>query len=134
MKTYTDGVLNGTYSSSTDYTTSYELHVGKWDVSEARKMEGYIDDLRFTRGVARYSNNFTPPTSPANTIGQGVPFAPIGKLGDVDPTAATEGEALFWDDASKLWKPEPAIKLATLKSELASSSDFADFQSRIAAL
>ncbi len=45
-----------------------------------------------------------------------------------------EGDALQWDDADQKFKPVQLIPLATLKAEVAASSDFADFQSRIAAL
>ena len=46
-----------------------------------------------------------------------------------------EGDILQWSDAEQVFKPSSDhISLTTLKSEVAASADFADFQSRIAAL
>jgi hypothetical protein len=38
------------------------LQVGKVHTA-AEYLLGYIDDLRITKGVARYTSNFTPPTA-----------------------------------------------------------------------
>ena len=58
---YLNGVLAAysTYSYNITGTTLYIGHSGNY--SEA--FNGYIDDIRITRGVARYTANFTPPTS-----------------------------------------------------------------------
>jgi hypothetical protein len=46
-----------------------------------------------------------------------------------------EGDILGWNDSSQEFKPtSDYISLTTLKAEVAASTDFADFQSRIAAL
>jgi len=61
--------LNGVLKQSADDTTSYTLGqtqgfriASRGDLNANSFYNGYIDDLRITKGVARYTANFTPPT------------------------------------------------------------------------
>jgi hypothetical protein len=62
---YRNGVSVSTtsISGSANWGTGFNLYIGRWVGSSARDYNGYIDDLRVTKGVARYTGNFTPPTS-----------------------------------------------------------------------
>lgn len=62
-----------------------------------------INDLRFTRGVARYEGGFVPP----NAAFYASAAAPIDALSDVDTTTTppTDGQALIWDNANSVWEP-----------------------------
>jgi hypothetical protein len=63
---YINGVSQGTNSASRDLTnTDAVIGAGRYasDSTPNAFFPGYIDDFRITKGYARYTSNFTPPTS-----------------------------------------------------------------------
>jgi len=62
---YLDGVANGSGTTTATLNgTSGVSYIGTTgdDIANGY-LNGYIDDFRITKGVARYTGNFTPPTS-----------------------------------------------------------------------
>lgn len=62
-KLYIDGTQEGvTYNDSTNYlgTQDGKLYIGAQ--KGTYQTNGYLDDCRITKGIARYTGNFTPPT------------------------------------------------------------------------
>ena len=63
---YTNGILEGTYNISTtnvDGGIACPLTIGG-NPGESQYFYGYLDEIRVTKGLARYIGNFTPPTLP----------------------------------------------------------------------
>lgn len=61
-KIYINGTNDGTGTVSTDFSQTNAMYVGA-NRTGGDAMNGYIDDLRITNGVARYTANFTAPTA-----------------------------------------------------------------------
>jgi hypothetical protein len=71
MKMFINGTQAGsTYTASVNYTVGTKLGIGTSTFALGSSiLDGYIDDLRITKGYARYTANFTPPTAAFLNIG-----------------------------------------------------------------
>ena len=64
LKGYINGTLAGTgTSSSYNFSATTAIYVGSNPTTSGQDFPGYIDDLRITKGFARYTANFTAPTT-----------------------------------------------------------------------
>jgi hypothetical protein len=67
---YRNGVSVGTATNSVDITNTYQLAIGATGKAPAGGVvgdypfNGYLSDFRLTKGYARYTTTFTPPTTP----------------------------------------------------------------------
>jgi len=64
---YLDGASQGSFADSTNYLCpSDRPRIGGADFNspptDSTIWDGYIDDMRITKGIARYSSDFTPPS------------------------------------------------------------------------
>jgi hypothetical protein len=85
IRLFVDGVQTASVADTTNFTNTHPLYLGfdraAGGTAPANFTDfftGYIDDVRITKGVARYTANFTPPTAPfpdgaySQTLNQGV--------------------------------------------------------------
>jgi len=68
LRGFVGGVLGTSQSNSNDPTNTNALTIGA-NFNNAYPFTGYIDDLRITKGYARYTATFTPPTSALSDTG-----------------------------------------------------------------
>lgn len=108
IRVFADGVLDASNTVTGTPLTSLGSNFTVGSLNNT-SITGYVDDLRVTQGVARYTSSFTPPSAELPTAGGtpvSIPYS-IDKLDDVDTStvAPTDGQALVWDNAAQKWEP-----------------------------
>jgi len=71
-KMFINGTQTGsTYTDNNNYGSANPLGIGDYGttLSGASRLNGYVQDVRITKGVARYTTTFTPPTAAFPTNG-----------------------------------------------------------------
>jgi hypothetical protein len=63
LRIFTDGVLAASGTFTNDIQSTRPLSIGARPNNTAT-VPGYMDEIRITKGVARYTANFTPPSTP----------------------------------------------------------------------
>lgn len=63
LKFYLDGASAGSASNSTNFNNTSPLAIGS-SYSNGYPLRGYISNFRIVKGVAVYTSDFTPPTTP----------------------------------------------------------------------
>jgi hypothetical protein len=104
-KLFLNGVQEGsTYTGGTTLTSTSALTIGQ--IVSSGYFVGYIDELRITKGVARYTGNFTPQTSAfPNSIGV-TQYATkyIGLIGGLNDRSVDYGVQKLSDSSLKVVK------------------------------
>jgi hypothetical protein len=66
VRLYINGVQDGSATSSVNFNNAGSIQVGV--VATPSYLNGYLQDLRITKGYARYTTNFTAPTAAFPTL------------------------------------------------------------------
>lgn len=66
IKTFLNGVQQTSATNTYNIQSTTSVYIGAQNVTGTVSFSptGYIDELRVTKGIARYTANFTPPTAP----------------------------------------------------------------------
>jgi len=110
LKLYVDGVVQAQGNYTPTYASSYPLVIGGITTSTGWNnnfyCNGYMDELRITKGIARYTGSFTPPTSAFldNTSTTQLQTKYIGLVGGLNDSTVDYGVEKLSDTSLKIRK------------------------------
>lgn len=89
---FESGVLQNTVSvANKSFAPITNVHIGRYD---APYYKGYIDEFRVSKGIARWTDNFTPPTEPYEG---GTPTPSVPAPTNLNATAGDAKATLNWN-------------------------------------
>lgn len=71
---YLNGINVGSVSATDNLDSTCIVTIGRQGNQSSYYFPGYIDEMRVSKGIARWTSNFTPPAAPASPAGFGVPL------------------------------------------------------------
>ena len=104
-KLYVDGIEHDSYSDSNNYNYSGNVYIGRDLDCGTTFFQGFISNVRITKGQALYTSNFTPSTEPLTTSSQGATPSNVKLLCCQSKTSATTA-TVSPGSISKSWMPE----------------------------
>ena len=116
---YANGVSGPTYSDSNDYTSTDGFKVSS-DYNAGFAFEGYVSNVRFIKGTAVYTSDFTPPTSPTTAITNTVLLLNMADGGAIDVSDGKLDMQLFGSA-----RTTTSSKFGTTSLDLPSTADYA---------
>ena len=123
-KAYVNGVAGATLTyTHTHGTASAGPATGAYNSSGTEPFPGYISDVRFLKGTALYSSNFTPPTAPLTAITNTVLLLNMAD-GQALDSAAQNNLTLYGNADTSTTQ----YKFGTASLALDGSGDFAQIQ------
>ena len=104
---YVNGSSVASNTTSVWSTGTAPLYIGYINPSNGSYFNGYIDELRITKGVARYTTNFTPQTSAFPNAQETIPQYEtkyIGLIGGLNDSTVDYGVEKLSDSSLKIRK------------------------------
>jgi hypothetical protein len=130
LRLFIDGIQDGAATQNRSYTNAGPLYIGGRPTAAAESINGYIDEMRITKDVARYTANFTPPAAPfpdgaySQNLNQGVVLRSPSEVQVVtggvysfqhrmqlDKTSTGSANAWFWWRVNGVNVPQSASQI-----------------------
>ena len=119
---FLDGVQEATVTTSAIFSdVTKNLDIGSDQTFGGRYFNGYLDDIRITKGVARYTANFTPPTEAFpnfSTKTAALSLAAFAPAFPIQPGTALFGLQAFGLACAPILAPPTSLALAAYPVEL----------------
>lgn len=134
LRLYVDGVVKGTVANSTTITNSAAILMIGNDGAN-RNHPGFLDEMRITKGVARYAGAFTPPTAAfPDSVGAGdASFASVVLLthfeqvtGEVVASSGTTGTSAFDASNATNWAATTNLTSGWIQYYFATAQDIVE--------
>ena len=119
---FIDGELdfNLTLAGSIVNRSGENKSIGRWGGGDFAYFRGNIDEFRVSKGMARYTVNFTPQTSP---FGYDEHYTKLSFLSHFD---GVDGSTTFTDETGKSIVPYGDTKISSTQSKFGGSSAYFD--------
>jgi hypothetical protein len=91
VRTFINGTVVTSYTNTNNISTPVNAFIGTWPHAvTGYTLQGYIDEIRFTKGVARYTANYTVPSA-------------------ASPTSVGANADAYWSNVSLLLKGDGSL-------------------------